>query len=125
MKTCNHCSKEIKWPEPYVKGNLPLNLDGSEHRCKGKEPTLGQSMQKTAEAFEKLNTQESLAGLEDIEKADLQAKDFNDEIIGKQIAFLDKIEKRVKAHLTKTQGSNFSVQQLGLWVKLIYQNMSS
>ena len=36
-KSCNHCGNEIKWPEPYYKGALPLNADGTEHRCKGKE----------------------------------------------------------------------------------------
>jgi len=35
-KSCNHCGNEIKWPEPYYKGALPLNPDGTEHRCKGK-----------------------------------------------------------------------------------------
>jgi len=38
-KSCNHCGNEIKWPEPYYKGALPLNPDGTEHRCKGKEKT--------------------------------------------------------------------------------------
>jgi len=38
-KSCNHCGNEIKWPDPYYKGALPLNPDGTEHRCKGKEQT--------------------------------------------------------------------------------------
>jgi len=37
--TCKFCGAETKWPEPYVKGALMINADGSEHRCKGKAKT--------------------------------------------------------------------------------------
>jgi len=74
--TCKYCGAETKWPEPYVKGALMINADGSEHRCKGKvrepqlgdksremptpntsapetpQPTLSEAMQKPAEAFD-------------------------------------------------------------------------
>jgi len=37
--TCKYCGAETQWPEPYVKGALMINSDGSEHRCKGKSKT--------------------------------------------------------------------------------------
>jgi len=122
MKSCNNCGKEIKWPEPYKTGNLPLNLDGSEHRCKGKETrTVG-----TPREMMKDYQQESLAGLEDLEKAELQSKDpITDDHIYKQMQLIGKIEKEVKTHFVAKYGQNYSEAHLGLWVKLIYQNMSS
>ena len=86
--------------------------------CPNDEP---QTVMRTPEEVK----QDTLATLEDLEKAELNTKDFNDGIIDKQIALIEKIESRVKDNLVKKQGQNYSVQQLGLWVKLIYQNMSS
>ena len=37
MSNCNRCQAEITWPQPFVKGNKPLNKDGSQHTCKPKE----------------------------------------------------------------------------------------
>ena len=34
MGNCNRCQAEITWPQPFVKGNKPLNPDGSQHFCK-------------------------------------------------------------------------------------------
>ena len=34
MSNCNRCQAEITWPQPFVKGNKPLNLNGSAHFCK-------------------------------------------------------------------------------------------
>jgi len=117
MKSCNNCGNEIKWPEPYNKGDLPLNLDGSEHRCKGKA---------TDPAQQKEPRQESLAGLEDLEKAELQSKDpITDGHIAKQMELIGRIENIVKGYFLTKYGSNYSEAHLGLWVKLIYQNMSS
>ena len=31
---CKQCNSEIKWKSPYVKGDRPLNEDGSVHTCK-------------------------------------------------------------------------------------------
>jgi len=122
MKTCNNCDKEIKWPEPYVKGNLPLNLDGSEHRCKSEAP----EKQDRSGTWKDPQKQETLAGLEDLEKAEIKSNDpITNKIIHDQMDMISKIENIVKRHLVITQGENYSVQQLGLWVKLIYQNMSS
>jgi len=99
---CNFCDKEIEWPLPYNKGALPINPDGSEHRCKSES---------TAEPQTKLQT---------------KADPITDEHIKKQILLLTKIEGFVKRWLVAEKGSqDISVQQLGLWVKLIYQNMSS
>ena len=36
MSNCKNCNQEIKWKEPYVKGDGPLNLDGSFHKCQKK-----------------------------------------------------------------------------------------
>ena len=69
--------------------------------------------------------QESLAGLANLEQAELKTDVITDKHIRGQMALIGRIENIVKAHFMKTQGSNYSVQQLGLWVKLIYQNMSS
>lgn len=112
---CNFCDKEIEWPLPYAKGSLPINSDGTEHRCKSKPADPPRQEPK----------QESLAGLEDLEKAELQSKDpITDKHITDQMALIGKIEKRVKADFLVKYGSNYSVQQLGLWVKLIYHYSS-
>jgi hypothetical protein len=37
MSNCKNCGNEIKWKEPYTKGDGPLNLDGSSHFCKKHE----------------------------------------------------------------------------------------
>lgn len=37
MSKCNRCEAEITWPQPFVKGNKPLNIDGSAHFCKTQE----------------------------------------------------------------------------------------
>lgn len=37
MSNCNRCQAEITWPVPFVKGNKPLNPDGSPHFCKGEK----------------------------------------------------------------------------------------
>lgn len=37
MSNCNRCQAEITWPQPFVKGNKPLNPDGSAHFCKTQE----------------------------------------------------------------------------------------
>jgi len=63
-KSCNHCGNEIKWPEPYYKGALPLNPDGSEHRCKGK----------TEEKFDRREAGETGSINKDVTTP--QAKDF-------------------------------------------------
>ena len=34
MGNCNRCQSEITWSQPFVKGNKPLNPDGSVHFCK-------------------------------------------------------------------------------------------
>ena len=34
MGNCNRCQAEITWPQPFVKGNKPLNPDGTQHSCK-------------------------------------------------------------------------------------------
>ena len=34
MGNCNRCQAEITWSQPFVKGNKPLNPDGSQHTCK-------------------------------------------------------------------------------------------
>lgn len=52
---CNRCNAEIKWPEPYVKGNLPLNLDGTQHKCQ-KQETLS-----STKPSSKLEPSEALA----------------------------------------------------------------
>ena len=36
MSNCKNCNQEIKWKEPYTKGDGPLNLDGSQHKCQKK-----------------------------------------------------------------------------------------
>lgn len=36
-KPCNNCGADIKWSEPYEKGDKPLNLDGTKHQCQKKE----------------------------------------------------------------------------------------
>ena len=33
QKHCNRCNCYITWPEYYIKGQRPLNLDGSIHSC--------------------------------------------------------------------------------------------
>ncbi len=33
QKHCKHCNCCITWPENYIKGQRPLNLDGSIHSC--------------------------------------------------------------------------------------------
>ena len=33
MSNCNRCQAEITWPQPFVKGNKPLNPNGSIHVC--------------------------------------------------------------------------------------------
>lgn len=35
MGNCNRCQAEITWPQPFVKGNKPLNPDGTPHKCSG------------------------------------------------------------------------------------------
>jgi len=36
MPNCNKCGLEIKWPQPYVQGQKPLNAAGNApHDCKG------------------------------------------------------------------------------------------
>ena len=38
-KPCNKgCGNQIMWREPYVKGDRPLNLDGTPHTCQGVVP---------------------------------------------------------------------------------------
>ena len=37
MGNCNRCQAEITWPVPFVKGNKPLNPDGSQHFCKAEK----------------------------------------------------------------------------------------
>ena len=37
MGNCKNCGQEIIWKTPYVKGDGPLNQDGSPHRCKKQE----------------------------------------------------------------------------------------
>ena len=70
--TCKYCGAETKWAEPYVQGSLPLNLDGTEHRCKGKTqepalekyakplppPTLETKFPPQAKDFAKINDQQ-------------------------------------------------------------------
>ena len=34
MSNCNRCQAVINWPVPFVKGNKPLNPDGTPHFCK-------------------------------------------------------------------------------------------
>lgn len=33
MSNCKNCGNEITWKTPYVKGDGPLNVDGSPHKC--------------------------------------------------------------------------------------------
>jgi len=33
MTTCKNCDINITWPENYIKGQRPTNLDGSIHFC--------------------------------------------------------------------------------------------
>jgi len=68
--TCKYCGAETKWPEPYVKGALMINPDGSEHRCKGKTQT------ETTEALEKYAKPLPPPTLET--KFPPQAKDFDE-----------------------------------------------
>jgi hypothetical protein len=39
MSNCKNCGNEIKWKEPYTKGDGPLNLDGSSHFCQKQKTT--------------------------------------------------------------------------------------
>lgn len=39
MSKCKNCDAEIRWKEPFVKGDRPLNLDDSVHSCKGHAKT--------------------------------------------------------------------------------------
>ena len=38
---CNQCGGDIKWPQPFVQGARPLNLDNSVHSCKKPETSTG------------------------------------------------------------------------------------
>lgn len=49
MGNCNRCQAEITWPQPFVKGNKPLNPDGSAHFCKS-----GQREERSPNAPEKV-----------------------------------------------------------------------
>ena len=33
MPICRNCSQDIDWPKPYMKGNKPINKDGTSHNC--------------------------------------------------------------------------------------------
>ena len=37
MGNCNRCQAEITWPQPFVKGNKPLNPNGTPHFCEQKK----------------------------------------------------------------------------------------
>lgn len=39
MANCKYCKQPIKWPDPYTKGDKPLNLDGTKHICPGEKKT--------------------------------------------------------------------------------------
>jgi len=44
MANCNRCSQKIVWPQPYQKGNKPLNENGTMHNCLpgGEDHQMGQ-----------------------------------------------------------------------------------
>ena len=44
MGNCKNCGKEITWKTPYTKGDGPLNLDQTPHRCKKEQPSQNQSL---------------------------------------------------------------------------------
>jgi hypothetical protein len=37
MPECRKCKAELKWPQPYNKGDRPVNQDGTAHDC-GSDP---------------------------------------------------------------------------------------
>jgi len=42
MTECRKCRVELSWKQPYHKGDLPVNMDGTMHSCKG---TLFQNLE--------------------------------------------------------------------------------
>ena len=44
MSNCNRCQGIITWPQPFVKGNKPLNPDGTPHTCNAKKETVNQPL---------------------------------------------------------------------------------
>ena len=50
MSNCNRCQAVINWPVPFVKGNKPLNPDGTPHFCK-----TGQTEQRSINEPERVN----------------------------------------------------------------------
>jgi len=42
MTECKKCKEELRWKQPYHKGDLPINLDGTTHSCRG---TLFQNLE--------------------------------------------------------------------------------
>lgn len=47
MPNCNRCGKEIKWREPYVKGDKPLNMDDTPHQCSAPAKPSGSARPET------------------------------------------------------------------------------
>ena len=44
MSNCNRCQGVITWPQPFVKGNKPLNTDGTPHICNAKKEIVNQPL---------------------------------------------------------------------------------
>ena len=117
--TCKYCGAETKWPEPYVKGALMINADGSEHRCKGKnQSTVSETKQKSAE----INPE----GFQYGETVPQAREDASlDNVILRENLLLDQIEDSVKNHLEK----KYPLEQpngakVGMRTKEIYRKIT-
>ncbi len=114
--TCKYCGAETKWPEPYVKGALMINPDGSEHRCKGKQTELIHTDKVIQVEKPQIPRPETPQPRED---ASL------DNVILRENLLLDQIEDSVKNHLEKKYPlQKISGERIGMRVKEIYRQIN-
>lgn len=76
QKRCNHCNCYITWPENYIKGQRPLNLDGSIHSCILTKPS------------DIISNQTSVSPIQDIVSG-------HTKLLAKLIQRIDILEKRI------------------------------
>ena len=113
--TCKYCGAETKWPEPYVKGALMINADGSEHRCKGKASQTNPPMM-----------QNDIVDVEKLEFKPQANEDASlDNVILRENLLLDQIEDSVKNHLQKKYPlEQPNGQRIGMRTKEIYRKIT-